>query len=265
VAAAYINAEGIGDALYSKFISPGAKFADADGLGREIRGSGGARAQELPQGQVEVGVVARAVVVLRERVVRDPPGGIRRRISQDHEQQGPEPRVFQGGRRAQLALEKGGKTVVLELVSETLEHAGAVEHLRTAVLVEFLQALHAPPEREERGDDCPRAGTDNVVEIIGQHERIVGAELALEPSLHLAEHLERDHAADAVSVERQQCVRRCAPVRESHGHLAQGPAATDGGWDIFAVAGACGWPPGAPTKSAAAAIKTTNVQTATPR
>ena len=74
--------------------------------------------------------------------------------------------------------------------------------------VEVEDPLDPPSEREARGDDRAGARPGDVVEVVGEDERVVALQLLLQQALEAGEDLERHHAADAAAVEREQPVGR---------------------------------------------------------
>src|SRR3974377_1643694 len=89
----------------------------------------------------------------------------------------------------------------------TLDEAGLVEHCRAALLVEPGNLTDTHAEGEAGPDDGASASACDVVEIVGEHEVILPAELRLDLLFDFSEHFERDHSADAATVESEEFAR----------------------------------------------------------
>ncbi len=118
-------------------------------------------------------------------------------------------------------LKSQGQLCVPKLAAfETLDQGCLVEHRRTAFLVEPGDLTDPHAEGQAGPDDCASAGARDVVEIVGEHEVIVPAELCLELLFDFSEHFEGDDTADATPVKGKKFARTrfCELVFERRWH-----------------------------------------------
>lgn len=188
-----------------------APLADGDDFGGEIDRRGGARPDELPQGELEIAVVlVQVLVVLGEWIVPDRPGGIGGGVSHHHHEKGLQPRAAEV-RHAIFAVndlpELGGQLFVLILVLQPVEEEGLIEHLLPAVQIEIpdLPGLH--PQGDAGGDDGAGARSGDEVEVAGEGKLFIPVQLTPEKILQGDQHFDGHHPADPPAVQGQDLLR----------------------------------------------------------
>src|SRR5262249_13139792 len=110
---------------------------------------------------------------------------------------------------AEDLLELRRERLVLEFVAQPPQQIGLHEHLRAGLDVELQDVLHRHADRQSGRDDAASAGAGDVVERMGEPEIAVAA-WPLEDVLDRLQHFEREHAADAASVDGEELLRTLA-------------------------------------------------------
>ena len=181
--------------------------ADGDHFRREIGRRRGAGANQLPQRKIQIVRRMRLVVVFGERIVRNRPRRIGRRIAHHQKQQRFDPGRAKRRILPEDTLELFGKRRAVEFRLEERrqvgEQPGFVEHRGAVLDVEVHHIGDRHSHRDTGGNNSAGACAGDVVKIVGKPIIRIAALLDQQP-LHIGQDLQRQHPANAAAVEREE-------------------------------------------------------------